>query len=293
MLDSLATVTVYADNPAGRLHQLLSAFRNADGDGQQFARLLRVAYDDDALMRSFAQVFALPDDIRSQIGKVDEDNYDPDLAMRWSTDLGKVFGATIFFGEKNPNSPTFSEFLASLEYCSFVLHKFLPSRMPSESELEKLKGLISDLLNQLQSDSSIDSDLREFMLDHATAMEYALNDLTARGIVPLEEAFDRAVGALNRRMDITVRAEANPGVWKRFGDLLVAVAAVLQISTSAFVLPGQVRQAIEGPQPTQVEVVAQKPQAAPGTPGSVRPNNTSEQSSKRSPKGKANPTPQG
>ncbi len=255
-------MTVYKDNPAGRLHQLLAAFRDAS-DQREFARALRVSFNDkNELWRSFTQVFALPDDIRVEISRIDEDNYDSDLALRWQNHLVSVMGETLFWGEKKPDSSAFSEFQASLEYCSYVLNKYQPGRIPSEADLEHLKELISDLLTELQDDSPVDADLRDFLRLHAREMEHALNDLAVRGVVPLEEAFDRTLGALNRRVDLTVRSDENPNVWKKFGNLLVAVAAVLQISTSAFILPGQVRQAIEGPQPTQVEVVQQQHEAA-------------------------------
>jgi hypothetical protein len=283
-------VTVYKDNPAGRLHQLLAAFHSADGSLRSFAQALKLPYDkNDALLRGFTQVFALPDDIKTEISQVNEDNYDRDLALRWQDDLADVIGSTLFWGEKNPDSPTFSDFLASLEYCSIVLHKFRPRQMPSENDLKHLKELISDLVSQLQDDPSIDTDLRGFLLSHAEAMKRALDDLSVRGIAPLEEAFDRTVGALNRRPDLTVRSTANPGVWKKFGDLIIAVAAVLQISTSAFVLPGQIHQAIEGPQPTQVEVVQTKPQgpAAPGT--NAQPGDASGHFEKKSERDRTSP----
>lgn len=285
-------MTVYTDNSAGRLHELLSAFRAAGGDERRFANALKIPYNDrDGLLHCFVQVFALPDDIKTKICQIDEDSYDPDLALRWQNGLKDVMGATLFWGEKNPDSATFSEFMSSLEYCSYVLHRYRPSRMPSAPDVEHLKELISELLSQLQDDSSIDNDLRAFLLFHTEAMDRALNDLTVRGAVPLEEAFDRAVGALNRRADLTVRSDANPGVWKKFGNLLVAVAAVLQISTSAFVLPGQVRQAIEGPQPTQVEVVQSKSQTATTPAVGGQPNDASEQSREKVARDRKSPAP--
>ena len=139
-----------------------------------------------------------------------------------------------------------------------------------------------DLLGELEPDSGIDSELRAFLLVHARAMERALADLPVRGRASLEDAFDRAWGAANRRADLTAQSDANRKVWKKFGDLLIAVAAVLQISTSSFVLPGQIRQAIEGPQPTQVEVVQQGPQTPAAPAASERSSSVSAQAEKDS-----------
>jgi hypothetical protein len=268
-------VTVYADNPAGRLHKLLTAFRNAEGSRDSFARILRVsAYSGDALIRSFAQVFVLPDDILNEIRQVDESNYDPDLALRWQDSMADVISTTIFFGEKNPDSPTFSDFMSSLEYCSYVLHRNRPGHKPAESDMDKLKELISELLAQLKDDdSSIDTDLKAFLLSRTEEMARAVNKFEIRGLAGLEEAFDKTIGALNRRPDLTARGKDDSGVWKKFAALLVTVAAVLQISTSSFMLPGQIRQAIEGTQPTPVVVVAPKSQTGTDATRTTPPTN--------------------
>lgn len=266
-------MTVFTDNPAGRLHDLLSAFYRSGGTRDQFALALKLPRNDDAgLMRAFASVFALPDDIKNEISQVNEDNYEPDLALRWQGNLADVMGSTLFWGEKDPDSPIFTEFLSSLEYCSYVLHRNRPEAKLSKTDREKLKKLISELLAELADNVSLDAGSRAFLVSHAEAIDNALAELDIRGIVTLEETFDRAIGALNRRADLTVRHDKSPAVWKKFTEVLVAVAAVLQISTSTFMLPGQVRQAIEGPQPTLVEVVQQKPSAPTAPVASDRPN---------------------
>jgi hypothetical protein len=54
------------------------------------------------------------------------------------------------------------------------------------------------------------------------------------------------VGATSRRTDLTVHTESHSSVWSKFGNLIVAVAAVLQIATSSLALPGQIRQELDG-----------------------------------------------
>src|SRR5690349_5869983 len=110
-------MTVYKDNPAGRLYELLDAFKRAEGDRTRFARALKISsVDRPGFLQAFRQVFILPDDIEVEMRQINADNYDPDLALRWQENLVDTLGKTLFWGEKNPAAPDFSEFMSSLEY---------------------------------------------------------------------------------------------------------------------------------------------------------------------------------
>jgi hypothetical protein len=145
--------------------------------------------------------------------------------------------------------------LNSLEYCSFVLHKHRPQKVFTTEQLAHIADLIKDLEAEVEDNDDIDESLRDFLLQRALEMFLALGQLGVRGPDALVEALDQAVGATHRRIDLTVRMEDNKTAWAKFQDLVVAVGAALGIATSVLVLPGQVRQELEGPPPPQTAVV--------------------------------------
>ena len=268
---------MYSDNAAGRLHQLITSFRkNARQQSvpQAWASVLGV---DDVtspeLLRRLAYVFRLPDEIQHEIAMVDAEEFDLDLAMRWRLHIPDRLGpALLAVGQANQVSSAITEAtLSSLEYCSYVLHRHRPQRVFTTAELDRIKGLISELVAEVKNDSGVGASLRDFLLSHALAMSQALDDVGLRGPSALEDAFDQAVAAPYRRIDLTVRMEEHRGAWAKYQNLIVGVAAVLQIANLAFIVPGQVRQELEGPPPARAPVV-RVIQVTPNEPEAVVPN---------------------
>lgn len=253
-------MTVYSDNPAGRLHELITLFRrNASTSTipQAWAAALGIRdLNSPDLLRRLAHVFRLPAEIQAELDQVDEDEFDSDLALRWQATIPQGLGPALFTGQQSAQLvPKFDDAsLSSLEHCSYVLHRYRRQRVLSDSELDRIRKAIVELEAEVRSQPGLDASLRDFLLYHAGAMARALEDLAVRGPAALEEALDQAMGAAYRRVDLTADKDS-PGVWAKFGNLIVVVAAVLQIATSSFVLPGQIRQELEGPPPAQPVVV--------------------------------------
>lgn len=264
-------MTVYTDNPAGRLYQLLADFHKRRPDTPlptAWAGVLRMSLAElSDFMARMAPVFRLPDEIETEIGKIESSEYDRDLAMRWHGRVSEGL-SRIFTGQQAGQVAALfdRESLASLEYCSYVLHQYRPQTTFADSDLDRILTLIRELRGEVRQDPGMDPALRDFLLRHADEMERALEDLAVRGPAALEDAFDHAYGAAMRRTDLTAKSEASRGAWRKFGELVVAVAAVLQIATAGIALPGQVRQEIEGPPPpAQVQVPQQAPAASSDT----------------------------
>lgn len=259
-------MTVYLDNAAGRLHKLIIDFRssalNNNSIPQAWAAALSVKdIANPDFLRRLAYVFRLPGEIEHEMAKIDEQEYDPDLALRWRGAIRSGVGTASLFSGLPAGQPAANmddAVLGSLEHCSYVLHRYRPQRVLSKTELDGINELISELITEIQeNEDAMDPSLRDFLFFHASEMMHALSDLTLRGPAALEEALDQAVGAGQRRVDLTVRleTEANSGGWTKFLNLLVGVAAVLQIASTSLMLPGQVRQELEGPAPAQASVV--------------------------------------
>ena len=268
-------MTVYRDNPAGRLHELVTEFRSKAGQrpiSHAWAAVLGIPdVNSPDLLRRLAHVFRLPAEIEAEIQQVDNREYDSDLALRWQVNIPGQLGPVLFTGNQSGQIATrFDDAsLYSLEYCNVTLHRHCPQRVFSDSQLDGIRELISELGAEVDRTPGLDPSLRDFMLSHAVAMLRALEDLAVRGPVALEEAFDQAVGAAYRRKDLTVKKESDSGVWTKFQNLIIAVSAVLQIATSSFVLPSQIRQELEGPPPPQppvVKIIEVPAKSAPFTP---------------------------
>lgn len=144
-------MTVYSDNPAGRLHQLLTAFRvNVGGHPSAAAWVGAVGLPDSnnasELGRRLALVLQLPQEIESELAMVDERDYDRDHVMRWRSNVEQGLGA--IFSDK-PSDQVAGYFddvsLNSLESCSWVLHRYRPERPVAENDLDRIRELISDL----------------------------------------------------------------------------------------------------------------------------------------------------
>jgi len=271
-------VTVYSDNAAGRLHQLITSFRqNATPHpvtqhaipNAWAAALGSGVIDGPDFLRRLAFAFRLPGEIEREIDKIDQGEYDADLAMRWrGPAFLQAFGSSLFSGETSAQiAEKFDEAsLSSLEYCSYVLHRHRPQQVFTDSDLERIRALIGELRAELEGDIGPDDGLREFLQFHADAMAHALDDLALRGPAALEDTFDQAVGAAQRRMDLSARSGESRSAWRKFGELVVTVAAVLQITTSSLALPGLARQGLEGPPPAAQAVVEVVVPQEPGPP---------------------------
>lgn len=268
---------MYSDNAAGRLHELITSFRRNAGQHsvpQAWASVLGVQdVTSPDLLRRLAYVFRLPDEIQHEIAMVDNEEYDGDLAMRWRKTIPMRLGPALLAGGQSVQVSTAMDeaALGSLEYCSYVLHRHRPQRVFTIGELDRIRELISELVAEVKNDAEMGASLRDFLLSHAFAMSQALDDLGLRGPAALENAFDQAVAAPFRRTDLTVRMEEHSGAWAKYQDLIVGVAAVLQIVNLAFIVPGQVRQELEGPPPAQAPVV-RVIQVTPSEPEAVVPN---------------------
>jgi len=261
---------VFSDNAAGRLHVLVTAFRRHASNQtipQAWAAALGMSdIGSPVLLSRLAYVFRLPEEIEHEIAMVDVQEYDNDLALRWRMMISGRLGPALFSGGQAGQIATAMDdaSLNSLEYCSYVLHRHRPQRVFSDSELDRIRGLTQELGEAVDADSDMDQSLRDFMLSHVNAMIRALSEVDLRGPVALEDALDRAVGAVRRRVDLVVRMESNPTAWSKFQNLIVGVAAVLQIATAGLALPGQVRQELEGPAPSPAPVIQVREIQPPG-----------------------------
>ncbi len=119
------------------------------------------------LLRMYSFVLGLPDEIATEVSKVDPQKFNTSLAMEWRSSV--AFAFEVDFSGAVP-VPHFTdrydkEALAHLRWCDDLLCRGLPGRSaPRQSDLEHITALVTELESDLSADPDIDPVLREFLL---------------------------------------------------------------------------------------------------------------------------------
>jgi hypothetical protein len=241
-------VVDHIDNPAGRLHLLL--LRLGESHNNFFRQALCQIYGvnfENALEACpvILRAVQLPDKAKEQVLTLDESLYSPDLILKWHEPVRKMLSKTAFRTDGSDAPAHINtlgpETMLSLQFCSDLLHRHLPEYVPPDEELQRISGLIGELRDAV-ANPAVDPELRGFLLSHVEDMESAIAAFQITGLPALADALDKAVGSLNRRSDIVVKAEKAPSVWTKFGNLIVVVAAVCQITGAQLALPNLIKQ---------------------------------------------------
>jgi len=254
------------DNPASRLHELITLLRGGtineyedDSFHRRLAQILSVSPDDPLeYANPFMQVLQLPDRAAAEVHGLDDATYDSELILMWHPPVRAAFSNAIF----NPNMHKLNEFrsqidepiLLSLRFCGDLLHRRSAERLLSKDELDRIRQMVDELDEELRRDTKIDPEVRAFLLGHVKAMTQAIADAEIFGPTGLEDALDRLVGSLNRRSDIMVKAEDSPSVWTKVANIIVVIAAVFQIAGVQLALPSVIRHELTSGRPSSSQV---------------------------------------
>jgi hypothetical protein len=238
---SVDDVTVHFDNPAGRLHRILGALQ-----GQPSNILISQAWENTLhavsgrhLLREIRvlQVMQLPAEIVAKMEDIADDSFDRDFAMRWYDPVQNALASSIWtHGAINQITGRYdAAALGSLEHCSYVLHKFRSEREIPGDTLSEIGDLLSDLIGMLESDSTVDSKLREFLISHARRMQQAVNAYFIVGPTELMERLDQAVGSLTRNKELLIKMQDEAerdekSASKKFFDVLAKIALALSVT---------------------------------------------------------------
>ena len=191
------------------------------------------------------RVSQLPAKARAQIFSLDGSLYDPELILKWHRPVCGMLSSyllnDIAMDAESAVGTLDDAVLLSLQFCSDLLHRHLPEYVPQAEELERVSSLINELRNEI-ADPAIDPELRTFLLGHLNDMVSAITAFPIDGTTALEDALDKTVGSLNRRSDIVIKSEKAPSAWAKFGNIIVVVAAVCQITGAQLALPSVIKQ---------------------------------------------------
>lgn len=201
----MSFVTVYEDNPAGRLHTLLMAFKQNVSQhkiGVTWAATLGMPQESPDFLVRLALVYGLPAEIAQEMAKLDNGaQYDGDMALRWLEPVQAAFGISLFSDQKSLDlrNHLSERTVNSLENCSFVLHQYRRQPAITDSDVERIRECIYDLEDEINSGDDVDPELRTVLLYHSRLMRRALDDLGIVGNAQVEEALDQALGVTIRR----------------------------------------------------------------------------------------------
>lgn len=259
----------YLDNPAGRLYEILRRIKGFPRPNAGLREALpEILCVDPPLppdvARAVGELLQLPSQAQREV----EDLTGPgskERLLRW---LPNVTEATnvILFQMTSPPAPIGQVAdkyndgdMMSLEFCSEALHLDRPDLEISEDALKTLRMQISELLDLLEADNTLDPELRTLLLRNAREMCWAIQSYDRTGAAGLRAAFYQTTGAIVNNLNLTVRHDCSPRTWDKVIALLNAVAAVINIGVPIVT-------AIEAAtsSPTPVEIVIQ-PRELPGT----------------------------
>jgi hypothetical protein len=235
-------VTVYEDNPAGRLYQLIKKLDRVPGTtGVRDAWIAALDARNMAIVsRRIVEVLKLPAQIESELQQVDDGLFDRDFAMRWLQPVEETFSEMLFSNEQIGSRKRYGvEAMLSLENASYVLHVYRRESAPSNDDLASIRQLIDEIEKIAAQSGDIDSDLRAFLLKYARAMRIAVDDYFILGPQAMESAVDEGIGAAIRHGYIPNEAGDDSGAGaerkaaiKKFWGMLTHVALVLSLTAN-------------------------------------------------------------
>jgi hypothetical protein len=229
----MTTSTTPTDNPAGRLHRLLSKMAAADHNASSFdvmCTALNIEPRDWInFYRVWTKVLVLIDETESAIqvlpprkqeihaGFLGELRQHLSIA-NWSEQWSRTGG---------PLCDPECSLLRSIELCSWDL-----ARNGNEIESQKLMELrqaIDELLREISS-AQLSEEIRVFLISKLREIQRAIDDYIFYGSEGLRKALESILGAASLVQD--VRDDTNPSI-KKFWEMIKNVSSLLSLVSSA------------------------------------------------------------
>lgn len=215
---------VPTDNPAGRLHQVLSQIAHADGS-QQTAMILRDVLGTDGqpdndLFREIAAFVDLAGETYAAIHQLEDESHG--LLLRWMGRFNKLVPLLLYSG--NPvnqlQEHITPETLFGLEICADLLHRRTPEATLTPEKVPELIDLARQMIDAIGADDSLPTPIRLHLIGRLQEVEYALIHIRTTGYAGLESALDKLTGTVVREHQSVSKSEKTVGWWQR---LMVAV----------------------------------------------------------------------
>ncbi|MEV7114383.1 hypothetical protein [Streptomyces anulatus] len=248
------------DNPAARLQALLLDLHTThprEQERQQLTAwdavcsLLGVQPDSPAGLQVIGDTVRLPDDVEVTISAHAEDDEERDhlleslpLARSAMTALSKRQPLLQMIATFAPGGAVhMSGLVRDLASCSRVLQRASPSSALTDDELDRLRTLISELMEQVIS-TSLDTDVRLLLITHLQKMLEAVQRVRLGGRAAIEEELDAVIGALTRRPESVVELRST-GLLDKIKSWADALNGILSVGSGSAQLGQTVMRALE------------------------------------------------
>lgn len=235
------------DNPAQRLHDLLSAFKQVANQPMlsAWASVLGVERDNlPELLHAIAAVTTLPAQLEVDLRAALPDD-DLELFLGWKP---KVEAAMQGFANSGTNVDVVQNqyddsTLLSLRHASHALQA--GGRELQDDQLTMLADALQELDESISGSADIDQELQVFLLDLVYEMKRAVRLVRVQGVDGLQVALERSVGALYLRAGLG-QPLPDPGshVGRKLFAVIAQLGGVIAFGNSSFELGGNVFDAL-------------------------------------------------
>jgi hypothetical protein len=231
-----------------------------------------------------SDILNLPIAARQEIELLSDDN-PKDLMLRWWPKTVEAIGRLT--GAATPISKIASIYgegeLTSLEFSSAILHHAHHLPGISNEDLVEIKRRLTELLDAIRSDATLNPELADLLRTHISSMIRACTNYEFQGSADIRDAYNETIGALVNNWHIVVRHDdSRTGIWQKVIGVLGALSALLGFGTAVIA-------ALEAPSASPaVEIVV--PTRALLPPTILGQQRADEQAASR---GESNATPKG
>lgn len=200
------------NNAAGRLHLILQRAKSMGDRVREpsitiWPQVLLCASDTprDLLFARIARVQELPSTVNAQMHKVPDLEGIDDYTC-WVADLTKSL-------RRNNLDEPLEHFINSaneanmalIRHCDRVLQKHFPEATLTKQELQALRNAAQQLVSEINQ-SSLDEQLKEYMLYHLDLVDRAIDDYHVVGIESFVRTRESIIGTMVCRSDLTQEA---------------------------------------------------------------------------------------
>ncbi len=186
------------ENPAGRLHEILTQLKGSSANSKLkniWADVLGIDKNDEMkVVRQVIEVYRLTLEVEKLIKLKPEINHELYLA---SFDIMEnITSPTNFHKLWHEVSGQFeTDVLTRLEFCSYELSRFYEEERVSEEEILEISEMVESLFEELNN-SSIDDVSKLLLLEEIERIRHALANYRIKGAKGVKEALQATLGSV-------------------------------------------------------------------------------------------------
>lgn len=222
-----------ANNPAGRLHEILRAMLNHKKDAQQTAYeafrtiLCPTDHRADVVVPRIVRVLELPTIVKRKIEAIQDINQGQYIS--WIPPVEKHF-STRNFDQK------FEYFVAKVDtnilslvaFCDQLLSSHAPEPTVAQATIDRMRADLEVFAREVR-DAELDEHLREYLLHYIDLIDRALIDYRIMGFEAIKDGIVQAGGML-----ATQKASADRVMGTQFNSKFVAAFLGLAVVCSGY-----------------------------------------------------------